>query len=258
MKNTIIKLLPIALGVALGWFIFQPPGWIESLGIASPLVIALVVFVVLIVFIVWHLNSNLPADLQLEPFLGPLSDDMTELIARFQCLGFVPAETPWIAGMKPPAIVVGLVHPDHPIIAAVYRTGTVPSVMAFDFVSVFHGQSGGLTTGSDRRGGSLPAGPTSFRQLFHGAEPADLLEHHRLALAWLEGKGLVFQKVAVSEFPHMMRQGIALQRCEFLAAPVRFALIVLWRATTSRNPHLVPINAQRGVEAQVERLARGG
>jgi hypothetical protein len=79
-----------------------------------------------------------------------------------------------------------------------------------------------------------------------------------IIFAWLQSRGLSFRMVAASEFPEMMRRGLAVQRQVFLEAPVRHALAAIWRSATGRFSDLVPVDAQRGVEAQVERMLRGG
>jgi hypothetical protein len=258
MKNLIFKLLPFIVGIVFAFLLMNPPEWIGSLGIASYLVMAVVVLGLLLAFVVWQVVTNLPDDLQLDTYTEPLAGEMEQIIERLRGLGFESVGAPWLARLKPPAVVVGLVHPREPIIAAVFRTGTVPPVTAFDLISVLDDGRGGLTTGSDKRGGSLPAGSRSFRQLLHGGGPDALMENHRRALAWLQNRGLGFRRVAGSEYPEMMRRGMAVQRREFLKAPVRHALVAIWRSATGRYPDTVPVEAQRGVEARVERMLRGG
>lgn len=258
MKNLVFKLLPFLFGIVLAWLLWHPPAWLEALGVGSYLVMAALVAGLLVAFIIWQVLSNLPEDLRLDPTSKALDGDMEQIIERLCGLGFERVATPWLARLKPPAVVVGLIHPREPVIAAVFRTGTVPAVMAFDLVSVLGDQSGGLTTGSDRRGGTLPMGSRSFRQLLHGGAPEALMERHRQALAWLLSKGLSFRRVTASEFPEAMRLGMAIQRRAFLEAPVRHALVAIWRSVGGSNPNPCPVEAQRGVEAQIERMLRGG
>jgi hypothetical protein len=153
--------------------------------------------------------------------------------------------------------MVGLVHPREPIMATVFRTGTLPAVDGFDLVSVLHDGRGGVTTGADRRGATLPGGPWVLRQVFPGSGVGELLGHHRDALTWLRGRGLAFRTVTASGFADEFRRALARQREIFLANPVGTALVALWRSATGRIPHLGPLARQRIAERQVRRLLAG-
>jgi hypothetical protein len=150
--------------------------------------------------------------------------------------------------------MLGLVHPREPIMATAFRTGALQAVTGFDLVSVFHDGRGGLTTGADRRGATLPGGPWVLRQVFPGASPEELLGRHRAALVWLGGRGLGFRQVAASAFADEFRRAVARQRGLFLANPVGSALVALWRSATGRTPHVGPIQEQRIAATQVRKL----
>jgi|GEM_PF-38844 len=257
MKVTLLKVLPIAFGLAIGWLLFHPPAWLAPLGPARYLVVAALCGALLVAFVAAQISSNLPADVTLEPLPQGPPAELADLVTRFRDLGFEQAGPPLKVGISPPATMVGLVHPREPIMATVFRTGTLPAVTGFDLVSVLHDGRGGLTTGADRRGATLPGGPWVLRQVFPGAAVEELLTHHRDALGWLRGRGLTFRPVAGSGFADEFRRALGRQREIFLANPIGSALVALWRSATGRVPHLGPLAGQRVAEGQVRRLLAG-
>lgn len=257
MKDTVLKLLPIALGLGIGWLLLHPPEWLAPLGAARYLVVAALCGALLVTFVAVQISSNLPAQVTLEPLLEGPPAELGGPLARFRDLGFEQAGPPFKVGINPPATMVGLVHPREPIMATVFRTGTLPAVTGFDLVSVLHDGRGGLTTGADRRGATLPGGPWVMRQVFPGAGLEELLARHRDALAWLRGRGLAFRPVTATAFADEFRRAVARQREIFLGNPVGSALVALWRSATGRTPHLGPLASQRIAEGQVHRLLSG-
>lgn len=257
MKSTLLKLLPIVFGLAIGWLLFHPPDWLAPLGPVRYLVVAALCGALLVAFVALQISSSLPADVTLEPMLEGPPAELVGLVDRFRELGFEQVGPPVRVGVNPPAAMVGFVHPREPIMATVFRTGTLPAVTGFDLVSVLHDGRGGLTTGADRRGATLPGGPWVLRQVFPGAGAEELLAHHRDAMAWLRGRGLGFRAVTPTAFAGEFRRAIARQREIFLANPVGSALVALWRSASGRVPHIGPLARQRVAEGQVRRLLAG-
>jgi hypothetical protein len=257
MKDNIAKVLPFVVGGFIGWLLFHPPAF---LGPDSPWRTAILIaagFVLLVAFIVYSIAASVPADVTVSPHAGPLDAGIAILAERMRALGFSEAGPPLRVEIRPAVTLLPFVHPSEPVYASVFRTGTVPAVTAFDFVSILDGFRGGLTTGADPRGGTLPSGPGSFRQIRAGASVEAACRLHLEGVAWLRSRGLGAKKVSAASFITDFKAAIRQQHDGFRGAPVRHALIALWRTTSKRHPHDGPLSAQPGAEAQVRRLQTG-
>jgi hypothetical protein len=257
MKDGIAKFLPFIVGGCIGWLLFHPPAF---LGPEGPMRTALLVaagFVLLVAFIVYTIAASVPADVAVSPHAGPLDPGISVLAERLRALGFSEAGPPCRIGIQPAVTLVPFVHASEPVYASVFRTGTVPAVTAFDFVSILDGWRGGLTTSADPRGGTLPAGPGAFRQIGAGAGVEAAFRLHLEGVAWLRSRGLGAKRVSASSFIPDFKAAIRQQHDDFRGAPVRQALIALWRTTSKRHPHNGPLASQPGAEAQVRRLQTG-
>jgi hypothetical protein len=100
-------------------------------------------------------------------------------------------------------------------------------------VSVLDGARGGLTTGAEPAGATIPAARGSLRQVFPRASVEQVFERHRQGLAQLRSRGLAAKAVSASTFRR--------QREAFLTAPLRGTAVTLWRAAIGWTPHLGPI-----------------
>jgi hypothetical protein len=187
----------------------------------------------------------------------PLHDPTIQALAEsLHSLGFRQASEPLRVGIKPPAALVPFMHQEQPAWATVYRTGTLPAKVGFDFVSILEGKEGGLTTLNNPQGAVLPAAPGSLRQVFPGAPPERAFAEHCAALAQLGKRGIVFQRPAVPAFASLFCKSSARQRAAFLRSPLRHTLAILWRLLTKDNPHLGSVFGQREAESQIRLLAR--
>jgi hypothetical protein len=149
--------------------------------------------------------------------------------------------------------MVGLLHTSLPIYGAIYRTGTIPAVTAFDLVSILYGDLGGLTTSPEPRGAALPGGPGAFRQAFPAGGVEDLLARHRQAMEFLRGRGLSWKRLTASSFESDFRHGMARQRRAFLSAPLRHTVLAIVRSATNSFPNVGPLANQPGVEDEIQR-----
>jgi hypothetical protein len=257
MKDNALKVLPILVGVALGFLLVSAPEWFRGLGPARFLVAATLVFIFLVSFVALTISANLPADIRLTPTPETDLGQLRPIVESYQALGFSPAGPALFAGVSPPALMVPLVHPSGKMYATVFRTGTVPAKTSFDVVSLLDGGRGGLTTSPTPAGATLPAASGNFRQVFNGVAPSALVEHHRAALAYLEGRGLPFKPVSAPSFTADFKAAVAAQRAYFLAHPIRCAVIAIWRSATKLTPHTGPIEKQPLAQRQIAALATG-
>jgi hypothetical protein len=257
MKDGIAKILPFVVGGAIGWLMFHPPEWLALSGPLRTAVMVALGFVLLVAFIVYSIASSVPADVGISPHAGPVDAGIRGLAEKIQALGFVEAGPPCRVEIKPAVTLLPFVHASEPVYATVFRTGTVPAVTAFDFVSILDGFRGGLTTSADPRGGTLPSGPGAFRQIRDGAGVESAYRLHLEGVSWLRSRGLGAKKVSAREFAADFKAAIRKQHEGFRSAPVRHALIALWRTVSKRHPHDGPLARQPGAEDQVRELQAG-
>ena len=258
MVKKLAALIPILVGIALGVLVMQGPAAMRSAGpLAMVLAVALVA-ALLVGFIAWMIGRNLPAEIALRPLPDQaVPPEVRALADAYRALGFVPAGPPREAGVMPPALLVALVHEGERCYGTVFRTGTVPAKTSYDVVSILEGERGGLTTGPDPAGATLPGAPGDFRQVFPRATVADLFARHREAQAFLRSRGLAARTVSAASFERDLRTAMAGQRRAFLGAPLRWALVALWRSATRLTPHLGPLAGQKVAERQLRDLATG-
>ena len=147
MTERLFKYLPIVIGILLGWFLTNPPPFLAPLGPARHLVTGALVLLLLLVFVGFQILASLPENVALEPGAA-LEAEMRSLAGRYEALEFARAGPPWRVGVKPPALLLGFVHEGERTYGTVFRTGTVPPKTSFDFVSIFDGGRGGLTSRS--------------------------------------------------------------------------------------------------------------
>ena len=257
MKEGIARFLPIVVGVAIGWLLFHPPQWVGPAGPLRTLIMIALGFVLLVAFIVYVIAAGVPADVALSPQAGAVDPGIARHGERLKALGFVEAGPLLRVEIKPAATLLPFVHASEPVYATVFRTGTVPAVLSFDFVSILDGGRGGLTSNADPRGATLPAGPGAFRQVVAGAGMEAVFRLHLEGVAWLRGRGLAAKRLSAQDFVHDFKESIRKQGEGFRRAPVRHALIALWRTVSKRHPHDGPLSRQPGTERQVRELQAG-
>jgi hypothetical protein len=259
LKHRVVALMPYALGIVLAWLLFYPPAALTPLGPWRFLVPALLVPLLLVAFTAAQLVANLPDPVSLVPVENAesVSADLLELGSRLQELGFVPAGPAYDVGVRPPAILLPFVHEAERAYSTAFRTRTLPAKTVFDFVSILDSDRGALTSMAERAGAALPAAPGVLRQVFPGRRLEEVWRGHREGLGWLRQRGLAPRAVSASTFVGDLQTSFARQRRAFLAAPLRTAVLTLWRALTGRAPELGPLASQPRAQAQLQALLTG-
>jgi hypothetical protein len=252
--HRLTKFFPIAIGLFLGVLALHPPNWLAALGPFRYAAMALLVLGLLIGFVALLIASNLPANITMRPSSGAVPPQMEALAAEYAASGFAPAAPLQEVGVSPPALLLPFVNDRERTYGTVFRTGTVPAKVAFDFFSYFEGVPGGLTSAAERGAGVLPAGSGALCQLLPGATVAQLFAHHKSAIELLRQRGLPMRAVSAGAFEADFRAAIARQRRTFLTAPLRNAAIAIWRAATRTTPHLGALEGQRVAQRQVAAL----
>lgn len=254
MKNFLAKILALAFGAVFGWLILNPPNWPVPTGLPGVLIVLAVLAAILMVSVIFSIGMSLPKDITLHPYGGPFDPSVDDLAREIKNLGFIEIGEPLVVGIRPPAIMRAFIHNGEPVYATVFRTGTVPGVTAFDFVSIFARTTGGLTTNATWRGGTLPSTPGSFRQILQNATPRQAFEAHRTGARWLSDRGLRMKSLSAEGFPADFIGALGRQREAFRASPVGFAAIGLWRTITRRVPDRGLLSAQKRADDRVRRL----
>jgi len=259
MKDKLAKVFPVAVGAAIGWVLVYPPGWLEQLGYVRYAIVALLALALVLGATIMVVLKNLPERLEIVPLETPPAgtDQVDALIGRLAELGFGPAGPLYRVEVSPAAMLRGMVHQKLPIHAAIYRTGTLPAVTTFDLVSILSDERGGLTTTPEPRGVSLPAFPGSLRQAIASTSLKALLDQHCAAMEMLEHRGLRWRRVSSADLITDMQRAIARHRRAFVTAPIRNALITIWRSATGRYPEARPLSQQADLEPRIQEILSG-
>jgi len=256
MKDLVAKVMPIVMGALIGWMLYHPPAFLAPLGVLRYVVMALAGAVLLIGTVVMSVAAALPREATLTPTMAAIDPSMRALVGGYVALGFQPAGPAYTVGVAPAATMVGLVHPTEPVFGTVFRTGTIPPVVASDFVSLLEGERGGLTTSANPRGGTLPGDDGSFRQCLVGARLQELFAAHREAVAWLRTRGVRCHTISAASFPADFTRALGRQRAVFMSNPIGNAVRAIWRTASKRTVGRGMLSEQPGIEAQVRRLLR--
>ena len=254
MKDLMAKVMPIVMGAVIGWMLFHPPAFLAPLGALRYLVMVLAGAVLLVGSVVMSVAAALPRETSLTPTTAAIDPAMRALVDGYLALGFRAAGPAYTVGVAPAATMVGLVHPSEPVYGTVFRTGTIPPVVASDFVSLLEGERGGLTTSANLRAGTLPGDDGSFRQCLVGATLEQLFAAHREAVAWLRTRGVRCRSVSAASFAGDFTRALGRQRAVFMSNPIGNAVRAIWRTAGGRKEGLGRLSEQPGIDARIRRL----
>ena len=255
MRNSFYKFMPWIFGFLLGWLLWNPPAWLTSLGPASYLVNGLLCGLLLLSVIAMMISANLPAKLTLDPVSADqVRPELRAVGESITALGFQPAGPPCRVNVAPAAILLGFVHPKEPVYATAYRTEHVKPKISFDFVSLVHGDRGGLTTNPETDGAVLPTAPGEMRQVFPGEPPESLYRRHLQGIAYLRERGIHCRAVSADMLARDFTAAMARQRRMFLSSPLVFTAVTLWRSATRQVPFLGTLREQKAAGEQITQL----
>ena len=255
MRDQFYKYLPWVLGGLIGFFMFRPPAFLTDLGPLAWVIQGALLALALLSFVMLMLLGNLPEEVKMTPLPDmAVPGELDGLVREIQSLGFHRVAAPWKVGVAPTATLIGFVHESEPVYATAFVTGTVPAKVSFDFVSGFDGVQAGLTTNNNPEGAVLPAGNSSFRQVFPAQPAALLLQRHLEGLAWLGKRGLRARSTSTGHFEQDFREAMANQRSLFLDSPLKGTFVTLWRAATKQVPFVGALAQQRKASEQLAGL----
>jgi hypothetical protein len=252
MRNLFYKFMPWIFGFLLGWMLWSPPAWLAALGPASYLVNGLLCGLLLLSMIALLISANLPARLTMEPVgEDEVHAELRAIGDQLLALGFQPAGPPCRVNVAPEAILLGFVHPKEPVYATAFRTTNLKPKISHDFVSLIHGDRGGLTTNPDPEGAVLPTAPGEMRQVFPDTTPEALYRRHLQGIAYLREQGIHCRAVSADMFARDFTEAMARQRRMFLSSPLSFTAITLWRGATKQVPFLGTLREQKAAGEQI-------
>ena len=255
MRDTTAKLLPYGVGIVIGVLSVVLSNLLEVFGPAGNVVEGVLILAIIVAVTAMSFGHSIPENVELQSIPeADLPDDILDLSNHYQTLGFLQANTPQRVNMLPPAMLIPFVSGHDQTYGTIYRTGNIPAKTSHDFISIFEGDRGALTTGVARMGASLPAAAGDLKQIFPKASPAELFDHHRIAIKYLDTLGIKCKPVSAKNFISDFRAGMEKERNAFFKSPMRNAVILLWRVTTRQIPHIGPIQDQRFAAKQIQAL----
>jgi hypothetical protein len=254
-KASLLRAIPIAAGVTLGWLLWDPPAALRALGAGMYFIIAPLAVVVLLAVTGLVIAANLPKELAVRPAPeAVLRREFVDLRERYQALGFRQVGPVLRVGISPTGLVAVFLHPEEPIFGTVLQPETVGSRPVFDFVSALEHEGAALTSAENPSTALLPAKRGALRQIFPRASAHAVLQRHREALAYLRERGIGVRAMAEDDLVPALQRALAEQRAAFLSSPLRGTLTVLWRTLTKRTPERGPLSEQRQVETKLAGL----
>jgi hypothetical protein len=255
-KANLLRLLPIGVGLLLGWLLAAPPAALRAMGPAVYFLTVPLALLLLLCLTGLLVAANLPKDLPLRPEPQVITrDDVRALVASYRSLGFEEAGLPLRMPLSPAVILIPFVHRREAVFGTLLHAQTVASKPTFDFLSILAGGRGALLSAEHPGASALPAAPGVIRQVFAGASVEALFERHREALAFLRRRGVAVEPAVAEELPERLRRAALEQRRAFYRRPLRATLVVLWRSLTRRSPERRPMTEQPDALEEISRLA---
>ena len=105
--------------------------------------------------------------------------------------------------------------------------------------------------------GHLPAGATTLRQVFPGADLGELTRRHLEALAWLAGRGIAALPASPMAHAVQIEAQLATADAAVMAHPLRHAARLLVLSVCRRHLDQGPVQAQRHAGVRVEAVLAG-
>jgi hypothetical protein len=171
-------------------------------------------------------------------------------------LGFAPVGPPLRADDPAHMVLWGHVHGKLAAYATVFDADSpYGGRTACDIVSLLAADRGVLITASELWEGVMPPYPGEFRQVFPGAAPAELLERHVEALAFLASRGLPSAAVSAADWEANLRKVEGQRRRNFLRWPMMNSTLVIWRSLRGTSPYLGVLPLQPSAARQLRRAA---
>ena len=208
------------------------------------------------VFVVYFvILRGLPEHARIQPARVPVPFPIEDMIDEFVDVGFEQICGPLFIDLPTSPVVIPFHNATDAMYATVYFLQAAPSRCGCDVMSKLAPAGASLTTGMDYSTGSLPTWPGGFRQILPKASPSALVDQHRRALDFLHARGIAPLPTDPEQIEDLLRESFRRQRDTFTLAPVRGALIALWRMISRRNPHVAPLQEQPQAVAEIRTLA---
>jgi hypothetical protein len=259
MKRTLLRILPYAVGIAIGLafahFIFNPPELLRSWGLAGLLILPISFVLLIFIFLPgFSFARYIFKDTQIVPVERDIGRKTVRLLAeKLDALGFKPAGD--ALKFSTSTLALGFLREDIAVYGVIVRVEVGIGKTTLCFVSQMKDGSIGLLTAEGRNVALLPHKPGSLCQVFPGLELEELLLEHLRGVEWLHSQGLTTQAVSGEMFIENERKGLE-ELKKFLRSDwFRHTLVFVWRYISRRSPHLVPIERQETAIEYVRQFA---
>jgi hypothetical protein len=254
VKALVFRVLPIIVGIVIGFLIVSPP---QFLGLPFLVRMALILPLAagaMLAFFMFMIGASLPADVKLRPIdQRNVTEGMLDLYNGYREAGFDLAGAPLKVEVNPPAVLVPLTDGQGQMYGTIFRTGTDPPRTACDIVTVFEPE-GALTTGSLPEGAALPMPPGAFVQIFRDADIRTMRDRHLEALQYLASQGVRLKPATAQNFPGDFRRSMNRMRDHFWTNPLWHTLITVYRSSTGNTPHEGAVAKQPAAQASLRKL----
>lgn len=249
------KVFPLLVVALFAWVTAFPPGWLLTLGLWRFPLAGSIVFLGLLVMVILIVADDLKKSLSIEEAPNvELPENMSRRVEEFLGQGFVQTGPILETGTAPRTLLVPLMCRAEKTYGSVFRVGGENGKVAFDMFSFFQRCEGGLASSVEPGAAMLPAENGAFHQVIVGTDVRGLLIAHRTACAYLAEHGLPLRDIEAGSFIADLKHAIERHRRHFLAAPLRHALIIVWRSASRVTPHLGSLEKQTEIEKRIEKL----
>jgi len=257
MKKFFLKYSFFFVGILIALVIFNPPGFLRSIGWQGYLVLPILCLLLLSIFFPGYVFvRSVYRKFDLKPLVQQINrEDICTLMETLTSLGFEPAgpalELPSYA-----AIIVPFVHEEVDTYCTIIRTQVGFGKTTFAFSSIFDDNSGGLATYLEHAGAMEPEPAGSFRQVFPGADLQSNFQHHLRGLEYLHKYGFNTRQVNRETFMEDETKALK-RRKEFLRSNlVQHTIIFVWRILAKRTPYGGPVEKQKDAQKSLRILNR--
>lgn len=257
MKKFFLKYSFFFVGVLIALVIFNPPGFLRSIGWQGYLVLPVLCLLLLYIFFPgYSFVRSVYRKFELIPLVKQIKrGDICTLMDTLTSLGFAQAG-PALDLSSYAAIIVPFVHEDAATYCVILRLNVGFGKTTFAFSSIMEDNLSGLTTFRERANAFEPRPACDFYQVFPKADMPNLFRHHLQGLEYLHRYGLNTRAVGHDTFVEDEKNGQELRKKFLRSNLIRHTLVFVWRFLTRRSPYTGPLDKQKIAQKNLRELKR--